>query len=89
MEPIERAQQLLQAYSDELAELVPEGCEIFDAHVHLGTDIDGFVGIQEELHSIMDRFGIRRAFMFCLDEPDRHPAFRPSSSSTPARRGSS
>jgi predicted TIM-barrel fold metal-dependent hydrolase len=76
VEPIERAQQLLQAYSDELRELVPAGTDIFDAHVHLGTDIDGFVGVQDELQGIMDRFGIRRAFMFCLDEPDRHPAFR-------------
>jgi predicted TIM-barrel fold metal-dependent hydrolase len=24
----------------------------------------------------MDRYGISRAFMFCMDEPDRHPAFR-------------
>ena len=24
----------------------------------------------------MARYGISRAFMFCLDEPDRHPAFR-------------
>ena len=24
----------------------------------------------------MDRYGISRAFMFCLDEPDRHPGFR-------------
>src|SRR5947209_916599 len=23
----------------------------------------------------MERYGISRAFMFCLDEPDRHPAF--------------
>jgi uncharacterized protein len=82
MEPIERAQQLLQAYGDELRELVPADCSIFDAHVHLGTDIDGFVGIQEELDAIMDRFGIRRAFMFCLDEPDRHPAFRAANDRT-------
>jgi uncharacterized protein len=82
MEPIERAQQLLQTYSDELAQLIPTGSEIFDAHVHLGTDIDGFVGIQDELLSIMDRFGIQKAFMFCLDEPDRHPAFRAANDRT-------
>jgi uncharacterized protein len=82
VEPIERAQQLLQAYSDELRELVPEDCAIFDAHVHLGTDIDGFVGTEDELASIMDAFGIERAFMFCLDEPDRHPAFRAANDRT-------
>jgi uncharacterized protein len=82
VEPIERAQLLLQQYSDELAELIPEGAEIFDAHVHLGNDIDGFVGIRDELLGIMDRFRIRRAFMFCLDEPDRQPAFRAANDRT-------
>ena len=24
----------------------------------------------------MDSYGVSRAFMFCLDEPDRHPGFR-------------
>ena len=24
----------------------------------------------------MDKYGISRCFMFCLDEPDRHPGFR-------------
>ena len=76
MEPIERAQQLLRRYEEELQELVPSECPIFDAHVHLGNDIDGMVGIYDELVSIMDRYGIERAFMFCLDEPDRHPSFR-------------
>ena len=74
MDAVERAQLLLQRYADELAELIPEGCPIFDAHVHLGTDIDGFVGVRDELLDLMDRFGIAKAFMFCLDEPDRHPA---------------
>src|SRR6266851_8937158 len=34
------------------------------------------VGRFEELESLMDRFGVSRCFMFCLDEPDRHPGFR-------------
>jgi len=76
MEAIERAQELLQRYEDELRNLIPSGCAVFDAHVHLGNDIDGMVGIYDELVSIMDRYRISRSFMFCLDEPDRHPAFR-------------
>jgi uncharacterized protein len=52
------------------------GAAIFDAHLHLGHDIDGMVGDYDELERIMARYGISRAFMFCLDEPDRHPAFR-------------
>jgi predicted TIM-barrel fold metal-dependent hydrolase len=50
--------------------------EIFDAHLHLGHDIDGMVGDYDELERVMERYGISRAFMFCMDEPDRHPSFR-------------
>src|SRR5256714_6209718 len=63
-------------WDDELRKELPEGAEIFDAHTHLGTDIDGMVGIYEDLERGMDKYGISRAFMFCLDEPDRHPGFR-------------
>ena len=75
-EPLSRAQELLASYDDELRRLLPEGAEIFDAHLHLGHDIDGTSGQYEELERIMDRYGISRAFMFCMDEPDREPAFR-------------
>src|SRR5207302_5925287 len=34
------------------------------------------VGRYEELLGALDRCGTSRAFVFCLDEPDRHPAFR-------------
>jgi uncharacterized protein len=70
-----RAWELVQQYDRELAELVPAGCEIFDAHLHLGHDIDGMVGDYEVLERGMAQYGIARAFVFCLDEPDRHPAF--------------
>ncbi len=33
------------------------------------------VGDYEQLEELMSRYGISRAFMFCLDEPDRHPSF--------------
>ncbi len=82
MEPIERARTLLERYEEELRGLVPAACPIFDAHVHLGHDIDGMVGTYEELLSVMDRFGVERAFMFCLDEPDRHPGFRAGNNRT-------
>ncbi|HEY6585263.1 MAG TPA: amidohydrolase family protein [Gaiellaceae bacterium] len=75
-EPLSRAQELLASYDDELRRLLPEGAEIFDAHLHLGHDIDGTSGQYEELERILDRYGISRAFMFCMDEPDREPAFR-------------
>ena len=72
----ERGQELIATYDEELRELLPAGAEIFDAHVHLGNDIDGMRGTYEELERIMASHGISRAFMFCMDEPDRHPAFR-------------
>ena len=50
--------------------------KVFDAHVHVGNDIDGYRGVYEELERINDATGTSRCFMFCMDEPDRHPAFR-------------
>jgi uncharacterized protein len=72
----ERAQELIAEYEEELKQELPPDAELFDAHVHLGHDTDGFRGVYEELERIHDRVGISRAFMFCMDEPDRHPAFR-------------
>jgi uncharacterized protein len=66
---------LLERYDAELRRLIPEGAEIFDAHLHLGHDIDGMVGDYDQLEAQMAHYGIVRAFMFCLDEPDRHPSF--------------
>src|SRR6187399_240141 len=81
-EVLKRAQSLIAGYDEELARELPEGAEIFDAHVHLGTDIDGFRGEYDELVRLMDRYGIWRCNMFCLDEPDRHPAFRAANDRT-------
>jgi predicted TIM-barrel fold metal-dependent hydrolase len=75
VEAIERARGLIQRYERDLATLLPGDTPIFDAHVHLGTDIDGMVGVPDELLGIMDAHGVERCFVFCLDEPDRHPAF--------------
>jgi predicted TIM-barrel fold metal-dependent hydrolase len=75
-EPLERAQELFDGFEAELREELPAGAEIFDAHTHLGTDIDSMVGRYDELEELMDRYGISRANVFCLDEPDREPGFR-------------
>jgi predicted TIM-barrel fold metal-dependent hydrolase len=79
---LERAQSLLASYDEELARELPEGTEIFDAHVHLGHDIDGMVGVYEDLERVNDRYGVSRCFMFCMDEHDRHPAFRQANDRT-------
>jgi uncharacterized protein len=73
---LERAQSLFAAYDEELQRELPEGGDIFDAHIHLGHDIDGFRGMYDEFEQIADGYGISHAFVFCMDEPDRHPAFR-------------
>jgi predicted TIM-barrel fold metal-dependent hydrolase len=73
---LSKAQALVAEFDDVLREELPSGAEIFDVHVHLGNDIDGMRGEYDELIRFMDRYGISRCFMFCLDERDRHPAFR-------------
>jgi predicted TIM-barrel fold metal-dependent hydrolase len=73
---VDRARALIGRYEGELERLIPAGAELFDAHVHVGRDIDGFVAPYEELVAFLNRFGVERAFAFCMDEPDREPAFR-------------
>jgi uncharacterized protein len=75
-EALKRAQELVEEWDEELRRELPAGADIFDAHVHLGNDIDGMTGEYDELLRVMDRYAISRAFMFCMDEADRHPAFR-------------
>jgi uncharacterized protein len=79
---LERARKLVAFYDDEVAALLPQGAEIFDAHVHVGTDIDGFVSKLEDLLAFLAKDGVSRAFAFCLDEPDREPAFRAANDRT-------
>jgi predicted TIM-barrel fold metal-dependent hydrolase len=71
----ERALELSARYDEEVRRLLPLEADIFDAHLHLGRDIDGMIGDYDELEALMARYGVSRAFAFCLDEPDRHPAF--------------
>ena len=76
MKALDRAHELLGTWTTALLHELPPDAEIFDAHVHLGNDIDGMAGRLDELLTMMDEYGAERAFMFCLDEPDRHPGFR-------------
>jgi predicted TIM-barrel fold metal-dependent hydrolase len=72
---LQRADALVDSYAGELERLLPEGAEIFDAHVHCGTDIDGMTATVDDVLAFLRQSGASRAFCFCLDEPDRHPAF--------------
>ena len=77
-----RALELVARYDREVQALLPPEAEIFDAHLHLGRDIDGMVGDYDQLEALMAQYGVAHAFMFCLDEPDRHPAFRAANNRT-------
>jgi predicted TIM-barrel fold metal-dependent hydrolase len=78
----DRALEVSAHWRERLHGELPAASDVFDVHTHLGDDIDGMKGRREELLSIMDAHGISRAFMFCLDEPDRHPAFRAANDRT-------
>jgi uncharacterized protein len=77
-----RALELVARYDREVQKLLPPDAEIFDAHLHLGRDIDGMVGDYDALEALMAQHHVGHAFMFCLDEPDRHPAFRAANDRT-------
>jgi predicted TIM-barrel fold metal-dependent hydrolase len=81
-EAVGRARRLLSGYDEELRRVIPEDAKLFDAHVHVGRDIDGFVAPYDELMSFLARYGVDRAFAFCMDEPDREPAFRAANDRT-------
>ena len=72
---LERAQLLLDEIADTVLSEVPRGAVLFDAHTHLGDDIDGSRSRPEDMLAMFDRYGITGSFAFCLDEPDRVPAF--------------
>jgi predicted TIM-barrel fold metal-dependent hydrolase len=71
----ERARTIVDSYEEFVRAELPDGALLVDAHTHLGNDIDGMVGRYEELVSALDRYGFSTAFVFCMDEHDREPAF--------------
>ena len=75
MKPLERARTIVERYESDLRAEVPEGALLFDAHTHLGDDIDGMRSRYEELETLLDRYGFQGAFVFCMDEHDREPGF--------------
>jgi uncharacterized protein len=72
---LERAQRLLDEIDARVRSELPDGAVVFDVHTHLGDDIDGSRARPDEMLAMFDRHGISASFTFCLDEPDRVPAF--------------
>jgi predicted TIM-barrel fold metal-dependent hydrolase len=65
----------LQPFLEEAGRLLPSGAEVIDAHTHLGLDEDGRSLTPEQLLAQLDAAGARRACVFPLHDPERHPAY--------------
>ena len=76
MDALDRARRLLDDVAAMVRAELPPGAVLFDAHTHLGGDIDGMVGRYEPLAEMLTAYGSSGAFVFCMDEYDREPAFR-------------
>src|SRR5271155_4000032 len=63
-------------FEAEAQALRPADAEVIDAHTHLGLDEDGRSLSVEQLLAALDAAGARRACVFPLHDPDRHPAYR-------------
>lgn len=66
----------LAPFLAEAAQLRPAGAEVIDAHTHLGLDEDGRSLTLAQLLSQLDAAEARRACVFPLHDPERHPSYR-------------
>ncbi len=49
---------------------IPAGVEVFDAHAHIGADIDGRTMTAEGMRARMEAAGVKRAIVFPLNDPN-------------------
>ena len=68
--------EALAPFLAETERMRPNGCELIDAHTHLGVDEDGRSLTSEQLLSMLDSAGAGRACVFPLHDPERRPAYR-------------
>jgi predicted TIM-barrel fold metal-dependent hydrolase len=68
--------EALAPFLAEAAQLRPANGEVIDAHTHLGLDEDGRSLTLEQLLEQLDAAGARRACVFPLHDPERHPSYR-------------
>jgi Amidohydrolase len=66
----------LAPFLAEVERMRPAGSEVIDAHTHLGLDEDGRSLTLAQLLSALDAAEARRACVFPLHDPERHPAYR-------------
>ncbi len=65
----------LAPFLAEVRDLRPAQAEVIDAHTHLGLDEDGRSLTLQQLLSQLDAAEARRACVFPLHDPERHPAY--------------
>jgi len=51
-------------------EKIPAGVEVFDAHAHIGADVDGRTMTADEMRDLMDAADVRRTIVFPLNDPN-------------------
>ena len=66
----------LAPFLAEVEAMRPAGAEVIDAHTHLGLDEDGRSLTLAQLLEQLDAAGARRACVFPLHDPERHPSYR-------------
>jgi predicted TIM-barrel fold metal-dependent hydrolase len=72
----EHALALLESHRATLPELLPDACPVIDVHTHLGLDEDGMSLTLEQHLASMERNHVDTSFVFALNDPERHPAYR-------------
>lgn len=60
---------------ERVREIIPDGVTIFDAHAHIGTDLDGMGMSAEGMILRQDTFGVGRSIVFPLNDPDAREDF--------------
>ena len=49
---------------------IPPGVEVFDAHAHIGVDVDGRTMTADGMRERMEAAGVRRSIVFPLNDPN-------------------
>ena len=55
---------------DWVVDKIPSGTEIFDAHAHIGTDVDGRTMTAEGMRGRMEAAGVTKSIVFPLNDPN-------------------
>ncbi len=54
---------------------IPEGTEVFDAHAHIGADVDGRAMTADGMRARMEAAGVSKSIVFPLNDPNAREDF--------------